>query len=146
MYRNAAIALFATVLALSCGPVGARTGTMTCKMTYSMSGWSILYKHASGTGTVTCSNGKKMAVKLTANGGGLTAGKYKITNGTGEFSGVRDIKDVLGTYASAGADAAAGKAAAAQAMTKGDISLALAGKGEGWNLGVQFEGFTISKP
>ena len=30
-------------------------------------------------------------------------------------------------------------------MTKGDVSLALAGKGEGWNIGVAFGKFVISR-
>lgn len=117
--------------------------TITCKMNYSITGWSIFYKQASGSGVVRCSNGRTLPVKLSARGGGLTVGKYTIKNGFGEFAGVRNIRDVLGTYASASADAAAGKAATAQAMTKGDVSLALSGKGEGWNLGVAFTGFTI---
>lgn len=139
------ILAIALAAALSAGaiPDAAASGP-TCKMTYTMTGWSIFYKHASGTGTVKCSNGQTMAVALSAKGGGPTVGKYTIRNGFGEFGGVRTIRDVLGTYASAGADAAAGKAATAQAMTKGDVSLALSGKGEGWNLGVAFTGFTIS--
>jgi hypothetical protein len=145
MGRNAAIALFAAAMILAGSGADAREGTMTCKMTYTMSGWSVFYKSATGSGTVTCSNGKKMNVKISAKGGGLTLGKYKITDGFGEFAGVRDIKDVLGTYAAASADAAAKTAATAQAMTKGDVSLALSGKGEGWNLGVAFSGFTISE-
>jgi hypothetical protein len=144
MHRRISIALFAAVLLLA-GTAQARTGTTTCKMTYSITGWSAFYKHASGSGNISCTNGQRMSVKLSAKGGGLTLGKYRITNGFGEFAGVRDIKDVLGTYASAGADAAAGKAATAQAMTKGDVSLALSGKGEGWNLGIAFTGFTISR-
>lgn len=123
-------------------PVSA-SDTITCKMNYSITGWSIFYKHASGSGVVRCSNGQTLSVRLSARGGGLTVGKYTIKNGFGEFAGVRTIRDVLGTYASASADAAAGKAATAQAMTKGDVSLALSGKGEGWNLGVAFTGFTI---
>ena len=117
--------------------------TMTCKLNYSITGWSFFYKHASGSGVVRCSNGQTLPVTLSARGGGPTVGKYTIKNGFGEFAGVRNIRDVLGTYASASADAAAGKAATAQVMTKGDVSLALSGKGEGWNLGVALTGFTI---
>lgn len=120
-------------------------GSMTCKMTYSLSGWSVFYKQTSGSGVVRCSNGQTMAVKLSAKGGGVSVGKFEIRNGFGEFSGVGNIRDVLGTYAAASADAAAVKAATAQAMTKGDVSLALSGKGKGWNLGVAFTGFTIEQ-
>lgn len=41
-----------------------------CEMTFSLSGWSAFYKTASGLGTVTCSNGQRMRVKLSAKGGG----------------------------------------------------------------------------
>ena len=35
------------------------------------------------------------------------------------------------------------RSAAAQVLTKGNVSLALSGKGEGWNLGVAFGAFII---
>ena len=117
---------------------------LDCQMRFSLSGWSVFYKEASGEGTVTCSNGQRMSVAIDAKGGGLTFGKSNIQDGTGEFSGVHDIKDVLGTYASAEAHAGASKSAKAQAMTKGEVSLALAGKGAGWDLGIAFGKFTIS--
>lgn len=141
MHRILAILLLASGAMLA-QPASA-ADTITCKLSYSLTGWSIFYKHSSGSGVVRCNNGQSLRVKLSARGGGLTVGKYTIKDGFGEFAGVRNIRDVLGTYASAGADAAAGKAATAQAMTKGDVSLALSGKGEGWNLGVAFTGFTI---
>lgn len=137
-----AIALIAGLgTASTATPVEA--ANMTCKMSYQLSGWSIFYKRATGTGTVRCSNGQRLAVRLSAHGGGPSVGRFTIRDGFGEFGGVYRIRDVLGTYAAASADAAAGKAATAQAMTKGDVSLALSGKGEGWNLGVAFSGFTI---
>ena len=145
MARKTILALCTAVLCFAATAADARSGTMTCKMNYTLSSWSVVYKQAAGQGTVHCSNGQKMSVKLSAKGGGLTVGKYTITNGFGEFAGVRDINDVLGTYASAGADAAAVKAGTAQAMTKGDVSLALSGTGEGVNLGVALAGFTISR-
>ncbi|CAN5719594.1 hypothetical protein BH23PSE2_BH23PSE2_08520 [soil metagenome] len=140
LVTSMALALLAAS-ALAAPP--AQAANLTCKMNYSLSGWSFFYKRATGTGTVTCSNGQRLAVRLTAHGGGPTVGRYSIPNGFGEFAGVSTIRDVIGTYASAGADAAAGKAATAQAMTKGDVSLALSGTGEGWNLGVAFTGFNI---
>ncbi len=120
-------------------------GTTTCKMTYSLSGWSAFYKTASGHGNVSCSNGQSLSVKIVAKGGGLSFGKYRIDHGFGEFANVSDIRDVLGSYATAEAHAGAEKNASAQAMTNGDVSLALSGKGEGWSLGVAFSKFTISR-
>lgn len=134
-------------LALSLALIAAPTamaGDLTCKMTYNISGWSAFYKTASGTGDIHCSNGQRMSVRIETKGGGLTFGKYKIQNGFGEFANVDDIRDVLGSYATAEAHAAAEKSASGQAMTNGKVSLALAGKGKGWSLGVAFSKFTIS--
>ena len=132
----------ALCLALAASPA-TMAGNITCKMTYSLSGWSAFYKTASGTGNVSCSNGQQLAVKIETKGGGLTFGKYKIRNGFGEFANVDDIHDVVGSYATAEAHAAAEKSASAQAMTNGKVSLALSGKGKGWSLGVAFSKFTI---
>ena len=119
------------------------SGPIDCKLAFNLSGWSIFYKTASGTGTVTCDNGESMPVRIRAKGGGLTVGKSKIENGTGEFSGVFNINDVLGTYASSEAHVGASKSAKAMAMTKGSVSLAVAGKGAGWDIGVAFGKFVI---
>jgi len=118
-------------------------GEIDCQLHFSMSGWSVFYKTSAGEGTVSCDNGQRLAVRISAKGGGLSFGKSKIENGTGEFSGVRDIHDVLGTYATAEAHAGASRSTKAQAMTKGDVSLALAGKGSGWDVGVAFGKFVI---
>ena len=121
----------------------ANAGEVDCKLTFEMSGWSVFYKTASGTGVVRCDNGQSLAVKVSTKGGGLTFGKSRIENGTGEFSGVRDIREVLGSYATAEAHAGAVKSSKAQVMTKGEVSLALAGTGRGWDLGVAFGKFVI---
>lgn len=121
------------------------SGLIDCQMRFSTSGWSVFYKTASGDGTVTCSNGQSMRVRISAKGGGLTVGKSSIENGIGEFSGVHSINEVLGSYASAEAHAGAVKSAKGQVMTKGEVSLALSGKGRGWDLGVAFGKFTIRR-
>ncbi len=136
------IRILALCLALAAAP-SAMAGDTTCKMTYSLSGWSAFYKTASGTGVVTCSNGQRMSVKIETKGGGLSFGKYRIRNGFGQFANVDDIRDVLGAYATAEAHASAENSASAQAMTNGKVSLALSGKGKGWSLGVAFSRFAI---
>ena len=118
-------------------------GAMDCHMTFTLSGWSAVYKTATGSGTVTCDNGRSMPVTLSAKGGGLSFGKYRLEDGHGAFTDVTNIDQVLGTYARATAHAGAAKSAHASAMTKGDISLAISGHGTGWNIGVGFSGFTI---
>jgi len=123
----------------------AHAADVTCKLRFSLSGWSAFYKRADGSGTVTCSNGQSMQVKLHARGGGLSVGKSTIRSGVGEFSGVQTINDILGSYASAEAHAGAVKSAQGQVVTKGEISLALSGTGDGWDLGIAFGKFTIKK-
>ena len=118
---------------------------LECKLKFSLTGWSAIYKHAEGGGTVTCANGSSMPVSISAKGGGLTVGKSHIDNGTGKFTNVHSINDVLGTYAQGDASIGAGKSGTAQVLTKGTVSLALAGAGEGIDIGVSFGGFTIER-
>jgi hypothetical protein len=116
-----------------------------CKMKFSLTGWSVIYKHAEGSGVVTCADGTSIPVKISAKGGGLTVGKSHIDNGTGKFTEVHRIDDVLGTYAQGDASIGAGKSGTAQVLTKGTVSLALAGAGEGVDIGVSFGGFSIER-
>jgi hypothetical protein len=119
--------------------------TTECKMQYNMKGWSAFYKTAGGTGTIRCDNGQKANVRLSVRGGGLTAGKTDIRDGTGYFSPVSSIDELFGRYDSASAGAAAGKAASAQAMIKDNIQLSLTGTGRGVELGVALGRFTITR-
>ncbi len=134
--------LIVAVLGL-CVAAPAAAGEVSCRLAFDMSGWSAFYKTASGTGRISCDNGQSLAVRIEARGGGLSVGKSEIRDGRGDFSAVRDIRDLLGTYVAAEAHAGAVKSSKAQAMTKGDVSLALAGTGKGWDLGVAFGAFTI---
>lgn len=144
MFRIAALALTASLALATAAPADA-AGLIDCKLRYNLSGWSAFYKTGKGTGTITCNNGQRMAVKIRTKGGGLTFGKTRIDDGTGEFSGVRSIDEVLGAYVSAEAHAGAVKSTRAHVMTKGEVSLALAGKGQGWDLGVAFGKFIIER-
>lgn len=120
-------------------------GSTACTMQYNLRGWSAFYKTASGTGTIRCDNGQKAAVRISTKGGGLTAGKTEIRNGTGHFSEVSSINELFGRYGAASAGAAAGKAASATALTKGNVHLTLTGTGKGVELGLALSRFTITK-
>ncbi len=134
-------------IAGACGAFAApaQAAGVKCTLEFKMSGWSAFYKTASGSGTVHCDNGQSMKVKLNAKGGGLTVGKSTIDDGKGEFSEVNSVNEILGSYAAAEAHAGAVQSAAANVMTKGEVSLALTGKGRGWDLGIAFGKLTISK-
>lgn len=116
-----------------------------CELSYTLKGWSAFYKTSKGDGTITCDNGRSMTVRISAKGGGLTFGKSEVLDGHGVFSEVKSIDDLLGTYATAEAHGGAVKGGSAQAMTKGEVSLALAGKSAGIDIGIAFGGFTIKK-
>ena len=137
---------FATgVVILTMMTATAAQAATSCTMTFSLKGWSAFYKVSHGTGKIKCDNGQRASVELEAKGGGLTFGKSEIKDGIGTFSPVSGISELYGTYVQGGADAGAGKSAASMAMTKGEVSLALTGKGSGFNLGVSFGKFVITK-
>ena len=141
--RMKAILTTAAAAALLAAP--AEADLVSCKMTFNLSGWSFVYKQMKGDGKVTCSNGQRANVEIESHGGGFTIGKSDILDGEGTFSEVKDISEIFGTYAQAEAHGSATKGGAAQVMTMGEISLAIAGAGRGWDVGVSFGGFTIEK-
>jgi len=109
-----------------------------CGITFELKGWSVFYKRAKGTGVITCDNGQRAYVKLSAHGGGVTFGKHEIKDGHGTFTKVTDISKLFGWYATSEAHAGAHKSADAQAMTRGKVSLAFSGTGDGYDLGFAF--------
>ena len=146
MKRRMILGFSALLLSLTAvAPAGAVSETTVCRMDYNLKGWSIFYKASRGSATITCDNGQTANAKISAKGGGLTAGKSEIRDGLGKFSEVGDIKELFGTYAMATAAAGAVKSAEAQALTKGEVSLALAGNGTGIEVGISFGKFTITR-
>ncbi|WP_414554578.1 hypothetical protein [Stenotrophomonas forensis] len=137
-----ALGLLATALT---APAAQAAGNIDCDLRYNLSGWSLFYKTASGTGTIQCTNGARIPVRIRVTGGGLTVGKSKIVDGKGRFTGAYSLDDLLGKYVALGAHAGAIRSGGAVAMTKGDVSLALAGSGRGWDLGVDGSSFVIRR-
>ena len=131
--------------AIGLAPSAHAAGNIDCELRFNLSGWSIFYKTATGTGTITCDNGASIPVKISAKGGGLTVGKSTVSDGRGKFTGAYSLNDLIGTYGGAEVHAGASRSSNAQVVTKGDISLALAGTGRGWDLGVGFGKFVIER-
>jgi hypothetical protein len=123
----------------------AQAGLTKCTMRFSLEGWSAFYESASGSGTIRCDNGQSARVSIRAKGGGLSVGRTKIVGGEGRFSPVGDISELYGGYGGAEADAGMGGSATAQVVTKGTVSLALSGTGQGIDLGVGVGAFIIEK-
>ncbi len=147
MLRNASrLLVVVALLAFAAAPVGAAESALpTCHMTFTLRGWSAIYKTAHGHGRVTCTNGQSMPVLLTVHGGGLTFGKMDVLKGKGDFSAVKSIDEVLGSYVAAEAAAGAVKASQAAVYTKGEVSLALAGTGRGVVIGFDFGKLDIER-
>lgn len=122
-----------------------QTAEVSCEMTFTMEGWSAIISRSEGEGVVTCDNGQRAGVDLEITGGGLTFGRTTIDEGKGVFSRVADISEVFGSYAHAEASAGAVEAVSAQAMTNGEVSLAVTTKGRGWSLGVSGAKFSITR-
>ena len=116
-----------------------------CTMTFDLKSWSAFYKSSSGDGTIACDNGQTANVTIKAKGGGITFGKSDVIGGTGHFTGARGINELFGSYAQSEVHAGAGRSAAAQALTKGQVSLALSGTGRGVDVGFAFGKFTIAR-
>ena len=137
--------LAAAGIAFAVGAQAAQSPDLDCKLQFSLSTWSAIYKHSEGSGVVTCDNGKSMRVRIVAKGIGVTVGKSRVDGGTGRFSDVYSLSDVFGSYAQAEAHAGVVKSGTAQVLTKGEVSLALAGAGEGVDLGIDIGEFTLSR-
>jgi len=140
--------LLALLLMIGAGSASAETAKKStektkCDLTFSLTEWAAVYEHATGTGTITCENGQTAKVAVTSKGVGLTAGKFRI-DGKGEFSKVHDIADLYGGYVAAEGDAGLVKAGETSLVTKGDVSLAIAGHGEGWNVGISLGQFKLT--
>jgi hypothetical protein len=140
--------VIAPLLTLAVAAGGAQTASgqlIKCKLAFKLEGWSVLYKTSKGSGTITCDNGQSARVALSTKGGGVTVGKSTIDNGRGEFSEVGSIDELFGSYATAEASAGAVRSSEAQVLTKGTVSLALSGTGRGWDVGVSFGAFRITR-
>lgn len=116
---------------------------LECTIRFQLSGWSAIYERVDGTGIVACSDDTAMPVVVQAPGGGFRVGQPRITNGTGRFAHVRQISDVFGTYAHGDVYAGVVESAETGLLTNGKVSLGLAIKGEGDDLGNGLAGFTI---
>ncbi|MFT3790890.1 MAG: hypothetical protein QM741_07395 [Rudaea sp.] len=146
--RNRNFIALALVAAASTGLYATRARAadkIDCELRFNLSGWAAIYKHAEGNGTITCNNGRSFNVHITAVGGGLTAGKYKVENGKGKFAEVSSADQLFGSYAQGEANAGLVKSGTAQVLTKGTSTLALSGAGEGVDLGISFGKFTITR-
>jgi hypothetical protein len=123
----------------------AHAGSTKCLLTFDLQEWAAFYESAQGTGKISCDNGQSASVTIRSKGGGLSVGKFTIKDGRGSFTDVASIDEVFGKYLATERDAAAAKAADAWVMTKGKVSLALAGTGKGWELGFSVDEFIIEK-
>lgn len=144
--RSIQAALATSLLAAGafCAPAASAAEKLDCEMRFTLTGWSAIYKHSEGSGTITCNNGKSYPVTIVAVGGGLTVGKQHVDDGLAKFSEVNHVSELFGGWAQGEATAGLVKGGSAQVMTKGNVSMALSGVGGGVSLGISFGKFTIT--
>ena len=142
--RTVRLTVCAALTALAAGQCMAEPAELSCTLQYQVKGWSAIVKVADGEGTVSCADGASKAVAIKMRSVGATAGKSQIDHGAGKFTHVHTIDDVLGTYAQSEVHGGVAKSASAQVLTKGTVSLALAGAGEGLDLGLTVGEVTLS--
>ncbi len=116
----------------------------SCTMTYRMKGFSLAYKQYDGFGEVECRNGQKVQVALSSKSIGFTIGSSEI-DGEGHFSEVKDINEIFGNYVSLGNHFGFIKSIDRQILTKGEVSLALIGKGRGFDIGFTIGDLSIAR-
>lgn len=145
MNKIKTLPLAVAILAATSSIASAASRDLSCSLEFTSKEWSAIYASAVGEGIVACMDGSSMKVKISAKGVGVTAGKWRITDGKGKFTHVAKIEDVLGSYLAVSGDVGVSKAGTAQVLTKGKVSLAQAGKGDGFDIGVAISDFKLSK-
>lgn len=116
----------------------------SCTMTYHMKGFSLGYKQYDGFGEVACRNGQKAQVVLSSKSIGFTIGSSEI-EGEGRFTEVKDVNEIFGNYVSLGNHFGFLKSIDRQILTKGEVSLALIGKGRGFDIGFTIGDLSIAQ-
>ena len=105
-----------------------------CTLEFSTQTWWPLYGGASGIGTIRCRTGQAIAVDVIAKGPGLRIDHWKIRHGTGRYSRVRGIEDLLGHFVPAGNGVQLVRERPDDIPEDGRAHLALGGKEEGVEL------------
>lgn len=145
--KNTASQLFAgTALAVASMILSAAESRLDCSLRFTAMQWSPQQAAATGAGMVTCTNGSAMSVMVGASGPGIAAGRWGISDGSGTFGHVARIEDVLGSYAAIKGDIGVSAAGTVQALTNGELSLRLSGKGPGFSAGIAIRDFSIGRP
>ena len=140
---RATVALIALVAGTSSlQPVHADGAGLDCTLKFYLSTWSVVAKHSEGSGIVKCEDGATMRVHIVAKGASL-AGKAHVDGGTGRFSPLRSLAEILGSYD--GASDAKTTSSSDLVLTKGAVSLAIAGTGEGVDLRVDVGELTLTR-
>ena len=63
-------------IGFGCTQASAAEASLDCKLKFSLSTWSAIYKHAEGSGVVTCENGSSLRVAISSKGGVPVAMEY----------------------------------------------------------------------
>lgn len=143
-FSNNILSIIAAMTLAGLSNVAVADNTISCRMSYRLKGWSFAYKQYDGSGEVSCNNGQRAQVILESKSVGFSIGVSEI-EGTGQFTALKNIDEIYGTFVSLEGHAGVTKSAAGQVLTRGVISLALSGEGRGIDIGVTLGGLKISR-
>lgn len=142
---NATASMQLALALATCVSMPARSADLGCHLSFTTTAWSALYSSADGEGIVFCDDGSAMRVAIIERGLGLATGRWAITDGRGSFSDVEHIDDVVGEYIALSANVGFMRAGAVYVLAKGGISLALAGDGRGFDVGIGIGRFEVRR-
>jgi len=118
---------------------------LACTLRFSLSTWSFSEKHSEGIGVVTCLGGETARVRIVARGAGLNSGTSHIDGGSGKFTDVHNLADILGTYSDDAACRQTARCPDAQVLRKGNVLLALSGSNKDVDLTMGLGEFTLTR-
>ena len=99
MQRTLLSILAATTCALAMSAsqtASAADADLSCKLHYSLTGWSLIYKHSTGAGTIRCENGQTLRVHVAAKAIGLHSRQMADRRRQGRFH--RRVHRLLPTF------------------------------------------------
>lgn len=133
------------VVLATLGCTVARGADLGCNVGFTTKESSALCTGTRGEGVVYCSDGSSLLVGIAAEGHGVMAGEWEITDGRGRFSRVDGIDDALGRHLPLSGDVGMAQVGVARFLAKASVAPALAVSGQGVDIGIAVGTVEISR-
>ena len=116
-----------------------------CELSFASTNWWPLYRGFTGEGTVRCRDGQSMRVHVVGQGHELSVDRWKIAHGSGRYSQVTRMEDTLGHFVRTRDGSRLVKDAGAAVPEDARPHLALAGRGNGFEVDDAIEDLRIER-